>query len=81
MTTDLNALIGAAQEAERWYLAKKRETQVARNAEVDALNGLNATQKAVDDAMLKFRKESTHESDWGRQKLRVAPAIPGLERP
>lgn len=57
----------------------------ARQAETNAINRLNAAQKAIDNAMTRLRAQAPRESEWHEQVLnpnrgimhRTAPVVGG----
>ncbi|WP_217577363.1 hypothetical protein [Mesorhizobium sp. GbtcB19] len=65
------ANVKSLAEAEKDLLAAKtayeeaeRKASWARSAETDALNGLNAAQKAFDAVLAEVRKSMPGASDW-----------------
>ena len=68
--TDLDAQTSFAslacdiRDAMAAYEVAAAETCKARSRETDALNELNAAQKAFDSAAAKFRKLAPHSSAW-----------------
>lgn len=61
---DITKAIDALALCEAEYEAARSEAAHARNRETDALNRLNAAQKAVDKAIDARRSKSPLGSDW-----------------
>lgn len=74
MTTELAAalardekiedLLKAQREAALAYEAAEQRESLACSECTDALNRLNAAQRAVDAALAEIRKTAPHRSDW-----------------
>jgi hypothetical protein len=64
-----NLQIDLENAIERHRAAAQR-TSFARNEECDALNALNAAQKAFDAGVEAMHKAAHYDSDWGRTKAR-----------
>lgn len=67
----LNTLAAATERLEH---ATRRENEASRE-KTQAINDLNAAQKAVDAKLAEMRKKAPQESDWadrGRQRGEVA---------
>jgi hypothetical protein len=63
---DLATLQAALEVAKNDHQKLAMEATAARSREIDALNRLNAAQRALDEAIIDIRKSSPNDSEWGR---------------
>lgn len=69
MSAELKKAMDEMAAAEATYEAARKDAAYARNRETDALNRLNAAQKAVDKAIDAIRSQSSPGSDWRAGKV------------
>ena len=64
-TAELEADLHAAEED---YENFRQQASFARNRECDAMNKLNAAQKALAARFETLRKKALRDSDWARER-------------
>lgn len=69
--SDLHTELQGALDA---HASAQQRASMARSEETDALNRLNAAQKAFDAAIADLKKQAPRESDWKREAMPRFPA-------
>jgi hypothetical protein len=66
LTTPVALAAREIERAKEIYVARQKDAEAARSAEITALNALNNAQREFDKLVGRMRAESPQQSDWKR---------------